>query len=168
MFQGIQCKQYTISLMRIKTNIKVLIIGSFVLFIIFLYNIYKIPSDIREANEYIESLNINLKGKISSITPLGHDSGLLSINISNSNHKYFDDRKSNYRNFIVIKDSVAEIYFVGIGFINLNDDLNLVGDKIFIYDDSGKQIYSTVVQLPPKNRWLSYGFYKELESNHKL
>ncbi len=97
--------------------INVIMFAIFLLFII--YGKYESNNN----SNYIQNLNLELKGKVTKIIKLnhGHDYGIISLNIESSNRNYYDERESVKRFFGVIRNNKAEIIVTNISHFELND-----------------------------------------------
>lgn len=143
-----------------KTKLIVVVI-SLILWISFvLIDVYSGKKNLKENRNYIKELNVNLTGVINEIQPLGHASGLLHVNLYDSNYTYLDEKEKSGRYFIVIKSNKAEIYITEIPLIKVNDSI-VIDKRIFIYRDT--ELVLDIPIMIPNRRVL-----KRLKKRHKL
>jgi hypothetical protein len=104
---------------------------------------------IEKDSEYYKSIGLKLNGKIESIKKLtyGHDYGVISVKIYQTNLNHYDERNQLKRYFGVIKNDKADLVFNSINSIKLEDSIviDVLRYKIF---RNGKLIDENYIGMP--------------------
>ncbi len=103
-------------------------------------------------SEYYNSVGLKINGIVTDIQSLkyGHDYGIISINVSQSNVWEYDKRNQLERYLGVIKNKKAELIFNRISSTKIGDSivLNVQDYKLF---RKGKLIVENTIGMPPSN-----------------
>ena len=80
-------------------------------------------------NEYFNSLNLHLSGKIIEIIQLefGHDYGIIKLNLKNSNRDFYDERNERDRHIGIIEKQKAKLIVMNVSEIKMNDSIFIEG-----------------------------------------
>ncbi len=115
----------------------------------------------KKEQEYIRSLNLNLKGTVIDVYQLkyGHDCGIISISISQSSIDQLDERNNRKQFLGIINDDKAEIVICSISKFRISDSIEINSDTYNLYRNGIEVIENNIITLPSD---MIYEPYKEI------
>lgn len=152
--------------MRKRLFVVLSILITFIVFLIVNTTIDK--NRVAENIEYLESIDLYLKGRIINKKELGRGSSLLLLDVISSNYIQFDDRNRE-QYFLVIENKKAEIYLLNTDNILIGDTLIINNRRVFLYRENNLIMeIEGGVGLTPKKNLSTHTFYKEIQDAHSL
>lgn len=146
-----------------KGNLRTLLILG-ILLIIFVFA-FKSQVDASENDEfYYKKIGLELSGKITSFEDLfyGHDYGVISVSIKDSNIKEYDERKNLKRFLGVIKNGQADLVFNSISKIKIGDSIVVKNRNYKVFRDSKLIIEKKLTMPPPELILTPFSEIKEI------
>ena len=137
------------------------------MFIFFIYQVKSGFEATEKDSEYYQDTNLIFDGIIREVKPLtsyGHNFGVISIDLHNSNKEHYDPRRNLDRFLGIIINKKAELVFSAISEVKIGDSivLNVQEYKIF---RNGRLIRENIVGMPPDD---SFKPFKEIIRNINL
>lgn len=99
----------------------------------------------QENKEFFHQLNVYLKGYIKEVDTIERGTVLLHIDVTETNNKFLDYRKSKREHIIVIQDSIAEFYFCCYDLVQKGDYIIIKNDSVFLKRNN-EEVYKSGVQ----------------------
>jgi len=116
---------------------------------------------------YYQNVGLKLNGIIKEIKPLdyGHDYGLISIKVNQTNIPEYDKRDELEKYLGVIKNDQAELVFNSVHAIEIEDSIviKIQNYKVF---RKGQLVYENVIGMPPSN--FLFKTYRDVENKIEL